>query len=99
MTGRRALCCIYYRVAAPHAAAARVAIRAALQRLEERSGIVGHLFEGEDEPLLWMEVYENVRDTQRFEALLSDLLGSERFAQFLAPGSQRRTERFVAQVP
>ena len=98
MTGRLALCCIYYRVAAPHAAAARAAMLAAQRSLEERAGIVGRLLEGEDEPLLWMEVYENVRDTQRFEVMLSDLLAANRFAQFLAPGSQRRIERFVDQA-
>jgi hypothetical protein len=99
VTGRLALCCIYYRVAALHAAPARAAILAALRSLEERAGIVGRLFEGEDEPLLWMEVYENVRDTRRFEVMLGDLLAANRFAQFLAPGSQRRIERFVAQTP
>jgi hypothetical protein len=96
---RLAHCCIYYRVAAPHAAAARAAVFATLHVLAERAGIVGRLFEGEDEPLLWMEVYENVRDTERFERTLGDLLAAHRFAQFLAPGSERRIERFVAQQP
>jgi len=95
---RLVLCCIYYRIAAPHAAAARAAILATMQTLEERSGIGGRLFEGEDEPLLWMEVYENVHDTQRFEMMLNDLLAGNRFSSFLAPGSERRIERFVAQA-
>jgi hypothetical protein len=99
MTRRLAHCYIYYRVAEPHAAAARAAVAAALETLAERAGIVGRLFEGEDEPLLWMEVYENVRDTKRFEATLNDLLAARRFTAFLAPGSERRIERFVAQEP
>ena len=99
MTTRLALCCIYYRVAAPHAAAARASIRAAQLRLAERAGIVGRLYEGENEPLLWMEVYEHVRDTQRFEAMLNDLLAADRFAQFLASDSPRRLERIVDQAP
>jgi Domain of unknown function (DUF4936) len=98
MTRRLVLCCIYYRIAAPHAAAARSAILATLLTLEQRSGIVGRLFEGEDEPLLWMEVYENVHDTRRFEMMLDDLLAANGFAAFLAPGSERRIERFVAQA-
>jgi hypothetical protein len=98
VTSRLAHCCIYYRVAEVHAAAARSAILATLHSLEERAGIVGRLYEGEDEPLLWMEVYENVRDTKRFEPMLNDLLAAHRFARFLAPGSERRIERFVAQV-
>lgn len=91
-------CYIYYRVAALHEAAARAAIRATLHTLEERAGIVGHLFAGESEPLLWMEVYENVHDTDRWEKMLNDLLAANRFAAFLASGSERRIERFVAQT-
>ena len=64
--------------------------------LEDRAGIVGRLLQGVDEPLLWMEVYENVRDPERFEATLEDLLTARRFTAFLAPGSERRIERFVA---
>lgn len=99
MTKRLAHCCIYYRIAAPHAAAARAAVLAAQHNLEERAGIFGRLFEGEDDPLLWMEVYENVADTERFEITLNDLLAAARFAGFLATGSTRRLERFVAQAP
>jgi len=92
-------CYIYYRVAAPHAVAARMALRATLHALQERLGIVGHLFEGEAEPLLWMEVYENLPDTQRFETTLNGLLAAHHFEGFLSPGSVRRVERFVAQAP
>jgi hypothetical protein len=92
-------CYIYYRVAAPHAVAARTALRATLHALEERLGIVGHLFEGEAEPLLWMEVYENLSDTQRFETALNALLANHRFDALLAPGCVRRIERFVVQAP
>ncbi len=99
MTERLVHYYIYYRVAAAHAAAARVALRIALQALEERLRITGQLFEGEAEPMLWMEVYDNVRDTQAFEATLNDLLATHRFGAFLAPGSERRIERFVAQAP
>ena len=87
---------IYYRIAAPHAAAARGVIEAVLRALEDRAGIVGRLLQRIDEPLLWMEVYENVRDPERFAATLEDLLAARRFTAFLAPGSERRVERFVA---
>ena len=90
---------VYYRIAAPHATAARGVIEAVLRALEDRAGIVGRLLQGADEPLLWMEVYENVRDPERFEATLEDLLAARRFAAFLAPGSERRVERFVARSP
>jgi hypothetical protein len=45
-----------------------------------------------------MEVYENVGDPVRFEATLNGLLGETPFATWMAPGSARRTERFVAMV-
>jgi hypothetical protein len=92
-------CYVYYRIAAPHAAAARGVIEAVLRALEDRLGILGRLLQGVDEPLLWMEVYEDVRDLERFEAALEDLLAARRFAAFLAPGSERRVERFVAHSP
>jgi hypothetical protein len=43
-----------------------------------------------------MEVYENVRDPERLEATLADLLAEQRFSECLAPGSQRHMERFIA---
>lgn len=99
MTDRPIHCYIYYRIAAAQAAAARAAILDALQTLAERTGVAGRLFEGEDEPLLWMEVYENVGDRECFLQTLEDLLPGHRFARFLASGSERRIERFVAQTP
>jgi hypothetical protein len=90
---------IYYRVAASHATVARGVVEAVLRALEERMGVVGRLLQGADESLLWMEIYENVRDPERFEATLGDLLAARRFAAFLAPGAARRTERFVSPPP
>ena len=89
-------CYVYYRVAAEHAAAARSAVEAVLRVLEARIGIVGRLLRGADEPTLWMEVYENVSDVERFEALLERELSLRDFAGYLAPGSSRTIERFVA---
>jgi hypothetical protein len=45
-------CYVYYRIAAPHAAAARGVIEAVLRALEDRLGILGRLLQGVDEPLL-----------------------------------------------
>jgi hypothetical protein len=87
---------VYYRVAVAHAAAARRAIAAVLMLLERRVGVAGHLLRRQDEPLLWMEVYDGVRDPAAFEAALAQLLDERGFAGFLAPGSTRKVERFVA---
>ncbi|HEY7944442.1 MAG TPA: DUF4936 family protein [Casimicrobiaceae bacterium] len=89
-------CYVYYRVDTAHAATARRTIAEVLARLEERVGVAGRLLQRRDEPLLWMEVYENVQDSVRFEAMLGDLLDTHRFSQFLAQGSTRTIERFVA---
>jgi hypothetical protein len=89
-------CYCYYRIAPPHEDVARKAVTLAFRVLEERLGIVGRLLHGEREPALWMEVYENVRDPDRLEATLADLLAEHRFSSCLAPGSERRMERFVA---
>ncbi len=92
-------CYCYYRIAPQHADVAREAVTLVFRILEERLGIVGRLLQGEREPLLWMEVYENVRDPHRLEATLADLLAENRFSACLAPGSDRRMERFVAPKP
>jgi len=90
---------IYYRVAAAHARAAHRAIGTVLGSVEQRTGVAGRLLRRQDEPLLWMEVYDAVRDPIGFEAALSESLDACGFASFLAPGSERRTERFVAVPP
>lgn len=90
---------IYYRIGAAHALAAHRAIAGVLSLVEQRTGVAGRLLRRQDEPLLWMEVYESVRDPTGFEAALSQSLDACDFASFLAPGSERRTERFVAVSP
>jgi hypothetical protein len=71
---------------------ARVAeLRAAVERLfallERECGVRGRWMHRRDDPTTYMEVYEDVKDEARFEALL------EREAAKL--GVQRRLERFV----
>ena len=87
---------IYYRIAAPHAAAARGVIEAVLRALEDRAGIVGRLLQRIDEPLKNTANDESASMEERFAATLEDLLAARRFTAFLAPGSERRVERFVA---
>jgi len=87
---------VYYRVAAAHAGDARPAIASMLASLERRTGVAGRLLRREDEPLLWMEVYENVRDTAEFDAALAALIETQGFGAWLAPGSHRHIERFIA---
>jgi hypothetical protein len=89
---------IYYRVAAVHAAEARTALDGIMDALEQRFAVSGRLLRAQNDADLWMEVYESVGDPVTFEAAMDKLLGETRFAAWLAPGSTRRTERFVAMV-
>ena len=86
----------YYRVESAHAGAARQAIALVFRALEERFGVIGRLLQGEDEPALWMEVYDQVRDANLFVTTLAALCTAHDFDSLLAPGSVRRIERFVA---
>ena len=64
--------------------------------LEQRTGIGGRLLQGADDSTLWMETYEAVRDAESFAAIIGELLKPLEFDTFLAPGSRRANERFVA---
>ena len=86
----------YYRVAPEHARAARNAVARVFRAVESQFGITGHLYRGEREASLWMEVYEQAREADRLETTLYELFAARGFAAFLASGSQRRIERFVA---
>ena len=66
-------------------------MRAGVERLfaalERECGVRGRWMHRRDDPATYMEVYEDVKDAARFEAVL------EREGAKL--GVQRRTERFV----
>jgi hypothetical protein len=86
---------IYYRIAPSHAVEARSAIAGIMDALEQQFAVRGRLLCGRDDAALWMEIYENVGDPEPFEAAIDKLLGEARFASWMAPGSARRSERFV----
>ena len=87
---------IYYRIAPAHAADARTALEGVMLALERRFAVSGRLLRAQNDADLWMEVYESVGDPVSFEAAMNKLLAQTRFASWLAPGSARRTERFVS---
>jgi hypothetical protein len=63
--------------------------------LDARTGVAGRLLTKRDEPLLWMEIYEEVEDGPRFEAALETAVAEHAVEAMLQTGSRRRTECFV----
>jgi len=48
------------------------------------------------DPLLWMEVYENVRDDAKFELEIEHAAGQLKLSECLQEGVTRRSECFEA---
>jgi Domain of unknown function (DUF4936) len=88
-------CYIYYRVAAEHKETAPRALHAMLAELEANIGVVGHGYCKADEPLLWMEVYTAVADTDALVNLLSVLAERHGLIACLAEHQRRHIEHFV----
>ncbi|MBX3665066.1 MAG: DUF4936 family protein [Burkholderiales bacterium] len=85
---------IYYRVDPSHAAACDEAVEKLMDAVHERTGIRGRLLKKRNEPLLWMEIYENVADEASFERELSEAVSAARIQPLLQPGSSRHIECF-----
>jgi len=78
---------VYYRVDAGRLPALRQDIERLFGAVESATGVRGRWMQRRDDSGTFMEVYEDVRDGQAFEALL------EREASGL--GLQRQVERFI----
>ena len=78
---------IYYRVDAARLSELRAAVEDLFRVVERETGVRGRWLHRRDDPATYMEVYEGVRDSDAFDALL------EREASKL--GLARKVERFV----
>jgi len=85
---------IYYRVPAQNAERARAAVLELQRELADITGIGGRLLRRRDDETTWMEIYENVPDTARFEAEIAKLVDRHGLAALLVPGSSRKREVF-----
>jgi hypothetical protein len=85
---------IYYRVAPDKAENCELRVLELISALKERTGVAGRLLRKRSEPLLWMEVYENVRDDAKFELELEQAGSELKLAECLQEGSGRRLECF-----
>lgn len=87
---------IYYRVSENNELEAEQAVRSMQARLACRSGITGQLLRKRDDPLLWMEVYAQVADTERFERLLHQAVDEFDLDMFLE--TTRKLECFAGEI-
>jgi quinol monooxygenase YgiN len=78
---------VYYKVDRERLAALRALVDSLFKEIEKQSGVRGRWMHRRDDPLTYMEVYEDVKDEKAFEALL------EREGAKL--GVPRKVERFV----
>jgi hypothetical protein len=85
---------IYYRVPAGNAVRAREVVGALQRELSEATGIGGRLLRRRDDETTWMEIYESVHDSSRFESKLAELVERHGLLSLLAPGSSRKQEIF-----
>ncbi len=87
---------VYYRVQPGQAAELEQRVRDMQSSVRQSAGVVGRLLKKHQEPLLWMEVYEDVGDSPGFERALAKAVSKFRLHQFLVPGSNRAVECFVS---
>jgi hypothetical protein len=85
---------IYYRVAAGHEAACAQRVAGLMALIARETGIAGRVLKKRREPLLWMEVYENVPDEAAFERALAQAVAAAKADECLQAGSSRRIECF-----
>jgi hypothetical protein len=84
---------IYYRVPEKASAELRRRLTQMQQDLARDTGIAGRLLSKVDEPLLWMEVYTDIAETQAFASQLERHLRQSGVSALL-PSEQRKTEVF-----
>lgn len=85
---------IYYRVA--HPAQARTQVRHIQAAVMSKTGIGGRLLSKRDDPSTWMEIYEDVGDSDAFEQCLAAAVQAANFATVLEPRGERHMECFEA---
>jgi Domain of unknown function (DUF4936) len=85
---------IYYRVDAAKTGPAAVAVEYLLDAVLRKTGVQGRVMKKRNEPLLWMEIYENVSDEAGFEWQLAEAVAGSGINGLLQPGSARHTECF-----
>lgn len=89
-------CYVYYRVDECAEAKARIAVEAILARMRRDTGIQGRWMRKVSEPLLWMEIYEGIDDTEGFFLALERAVIEAGFQRLLIANTTRKQEHFVS---
>lgn len=87
-------CYVYYRVAASHGAEAGQAAQTIVNTLSEQLDITARLLTKVDEPLLWMEVYEDIKDKDAFIDAMEARVKEAGIVRCLAADGRRHIELF-----
>jgi len=85
---------VYYRVDPAHRVVARNAAEKVLAEMRSGHCLRARLMSKLDEPLLWMEAYEEVPDRDQFELALETAVRRHGLNGCLAPGERRHVEAF-----
>ena len=87
---------IYYRVSADRAKACEARVLDLFSTVKQATNVTGRLLRKRREPLLWMEVYDNVRDNAKFALELEQAATQLKVAECLQEGETRKSECFEA---
>jgi len=85
---------IYYRVAPDKAEGCAPKIKELFAAVKQATGVAGRLLKKRGEPLLWMEIYENVSDDATFEWEIADIADRLKIKHDLVPDTTRHVECF-----
>ncbi len=87
-------CYVYYRVLPDHERQASMAARKTMHDLRTLTGVNARLMRKVAEPLLWMEVYEDIGDQDAFLSAMRQCVRDSGLGSWLADGGKRHTEVF-----
>ena len=73
-----------------------MAARDTVERIRQCTGIIGRLMVKVDEPLLWMEVYDEIADAAVFLDTMRDCVEHSEIGRWLDGDRDRHTEIFRA---
>jgi len=87
---------IYYRTDPARISSLRAAVDELFKRIKEQTGVRGRWMRRRDDPTTYMEVYEDVRNAEVFEAALEEHCEQVGLQRQLARDTVRRREIFIA---